>query len=138
MAKNVTLIACVDERQGLMFNERRQSKDRVQRARLLSVLKGAPLLMSEYSGKLFGEGEGVFAHSAFLRRVKTGEAVFVEDVLPDTLKGVSRVILYKWNEHYPADTYFPFDLEKEGFALTAAEDFEGSSHERITEEIYER
>ena len=138
MAKNLTLIACVDERMGLMFNARRQSKDRVQRARLLTLLSGERLLMSEYSGKLFGEEEGVFAHPAFLRKARSGEALFVEDILPDSLKGISRVILYKWNEHYPADTHFPFDLEKEGFALRSAVDFEGSSHEKITEEIYER
>ena len=138
MAKYITLVACVDERMGLLFNARRQSKDRVQRERLLSVLKGERLLMSEYSGKLFGEGEGIFSHNAFLRKAKRGEAVFVEDILPSTLKGVGRVILYKWNEHYPADTYFPFDLAKEGFALKTSEDFEGSSHEKITEEIYER
>ena len=138
MAKNITLVACVDERMGLMFNARRQSKDRVQRERLLALLSGERLFMSEYSGKLFGECEGVVAHRAFLRRVRSGETLFVEDVLPDSLKGVSRVILYKWNEHYPSDASFPFDLEKEGFRLASAADFEGSSHERITEEIYER
>ena len=138
MAKNITLVACVDERMGLMFNARRQSKDRVQRERLLALLSGERLFMSEYSGKLFGECEGVVAHRAFLRRVRSGEAVFVEDILPDSLKGISRVILYKWNEHYPSDTSFPFDLEKEGFLLASTADFEGSSHERITEEIYER
>ena len=138
MAKNITLVACVDERMGLMFNARRQSKDRVQRERLLALLSGARLFMSEYSGKLFGECEGVVAHRAFLRRVRSGEALFVEDILPDSLKGISRVILYKWNEHYPSDASFPFDLEKEGFRLASAADFEGSSHERITEEIYER
>ena len=138
MAKNLTLVACLDERGGLMFNKRRQSKDRVARERLLSLLEDTRLWMSEYSGKLFGECEGVCPHPAFLRKAKSGEALFIEDVLPEALKGVSRVILYKWNEHYPSDATFPLDLASEGFALKASEDFEGSSHERITEELYER
>ena len=138
MAKNITLVAGVDDRMVMTFNARRQSKDRVQRERLLSFLKGERLWMSEYSGRLFGEVDGVFAHDAFLRKVKSGEAVFIEDILPETLKGISRVILYKWNERYPSEVVFPFDLSKEGFALKASEDFEGSSHEKITEEIYER
>ena len=138
MAKNLTLVACVDDRGGLMFNDRRQSKDRVARERLLSLLGGTRLWMSEYSGKLFGECEGVRPHAAFLRKAKSGDALFIEDILPEALTGVSRVILYKWNEHYPSDVVFPFDLIEEGFALKASEDFEGSSHEKITEEIYER
>ena len=138
MAKKMTLVACLDERDGLMFNKRRQSKDRVARERLLSLLGGTRLWMSEYSGKLFGECDGVCPHPAFLRKAKSGEALFVEDILPETLTGISRIILYKWNEHYPSDVTFPFDLVSEGFALQASEDFEGSSHERITEEIYER
>ncbi len=137
MAKNLTVIACVDERMGMMFNRRRQSKDRVQRERLLLLLGGKCLWMSEYSGKLFGEAEGVCAHSAFVDMAEDGEALFFEDV-PLMLDGVSRVILYRWNEHYPSDTVFPFDLSHEGFALKKSEDFVGSSHEKITEEIYER
>lgn len=135
MAENLTLIVCVDDRMGMMFNRRRQSKDRVQRERLLSLLGGKRLWMSEYSARLFGEG--VCVHDAFWEKAKNGDVLFFEDSVPD-LNGVVRVILYKWNEHYPADQYFPFDLLKEGFVLRRAEDFVGSSHERITEEIYER
>lgn len=137
MAKKLTVIACIDERMGMMFNRRRQSKDRVQRERLLSLLNGTRLWMSEYSGKLFGEAEGVCAHTKFIDMAEDGDALFFEDV-PPVLDGVNRVILYKWNEHYPSDVCFPFDLSREGFVLRKSEDFAGSSHEKITEEIYER
>lgn len=137
MAKNLTAVFCVDECMGMMFNHRRQSKDRVQRERLLALLGGKRLWMSVYSGKLYGDADGVCAHEAFSDMAQDGDALFFEDTLP-VLDGVERVILYKWNEHYPSDVRLPFDLCREGFVLKESEDFAGSSHEKITQEIYER
>ena len=137
MAKNLTLIACVDDAMGMTFNGKRQCKDRVMRERLLSRLDGVRLWMSEYSARLYGEAEGVCAHASYARRAKNGEAMLAEDSVP-SLRGVDTVILYKWNERYLADTFFPYDLGREGFVLAETADFVGSSHERITEEIYKR
>ena len=137
MAKNLTLVACVDDHLGMTFCGRRQSKDRVQRARLMALLGGKRLWMSPYSAKLFGELEGVCAHENYARKAKTGDALFAEDSIP-SLKGVDTVVLYDWNEYYPSDVSFPYDLEKEGFALESAEEFVGSSHKNITERIYKR
>ena len=49
---------------------------------------------------------------------------------------VEEIIVYKWNRLYPADTYFNIDLT--GWRLAETLDFEGSSHEKITREIYVR
>lgn len=49
---------------------------------------------------------------------------------------VDSVILYKWNRVYPADQYFAMDLS--GWKLVETVEFPGSSHEKITEERYER
>jgi hypothetical protein len=49
---------------------------------------------------------------------------------------VDEIIVYKWNRLYPADTYFYIDLKN--WSLTETVDFEGSSHEKITREIYRR
>ena len=46
------------------------------------------------------------------------------------------VVLYKWNRVYPADQYFAMDLS--GWKLVETVEFPGSSHEKITEERYER
>ncbi|MFR4122966.1 MAG: hypothetical protein ACLT0W_12285 [Clostridium sp.] len=46
------------------------------------------------------------------------------------------MILYKWNRVYPADQYFAMDLS--GWKLVETVEFPGSSHEKITEERYER
>ena len=47
-----------------------------------------------------------------------------------------QVVLYKWNRVYPADQYFAMDLS--GWKLVETVEFPGSSHEKITEERYER
>jgi hypothetical protein len=49
---------------------------------------------------------------------------------------VDEIIVYKWNRVYPADTHFNIDLGN--WTLTESVDFEGSSHEKITREIYRR
>ena len=51
-------------------------------------------------------------------------------------KWIESVILYKWNRRYPSDT--KFDLDLNGWTLISTTDFPGSSHEKITEEVYIR
>ena len=46
---------------------------------------------------------------------------------------INELIIYKWNRKYPAD--FVFEMP-EGFVLTETAEFQGSSHEKITKEIY--
>ena len=49
---------------------------------------------------------------------------------------IEQIILYKWNRKYPAD--FKLDLELRNWELIEVLEFVGSSHERITREIYQR
>ena len=73
----------------------------------------------------------------FLKKAGANELCFVEDQsLKTYAEKVSEVILLKWNRVYPADVHFPIDFR--GWKLVQAEEFAGSSHEKITEEIYER
>ena len=48
---------------------------------------------------------------------------------------IEKIVLFRWNRHYPADAHFQFPGK---WALTAREDFPGSSHEKITMEVYEK
>ena len=56
-------------------------------------------------------------------------------MFPDTAN-IESVVLYKWNRVYPADQYFTMDLSD--WKLVETAEFAGSSHEKITEESYER
>ncbi len=141
------LIVCIDDNKGMMFNHRRQSQDRVLRRHILDMVGDGKLWMNEYSGKMFAKDSEELLHGPvqtdedFLKKASSGEYCFVEtnscglDMFPDTAN-IESVVLYKWNRVYPADQYFTMDLS--GWKLVETAEFAGSSHEKITEERYER
>lgn len=51
------IIACVDDNYGLMFNKRRQSRDRIVTDHILRDSSGHLLYMAEYSVQLFTEAD---------------------------------------------------------------------------------
>ena len=130
------LIACVDDRGGMLFNRRRQSQDRL--LRLLEEAGGRPVWLNPYSLKQFPDPpENLRCAEDFFRRAGEGELCFFEDADPAPwLEAAEGVILYHWNRRYPADLYFPLPLA--GWTLVRREEFPGSSHERITKEVYTR
>ena len=52
------------------------------------------------------------------------------------LAEAEEVVLYHWNRTYPSDRRFPLPLA--GWTLARREEFSGSSHEKITKEVYRR
>ena len=128
------LIFCLDDRGGMMFNKRRQSQDRELRKRILDTLDGKSLVMSPYSAKQFVEGGNILISNT-PQNENTDGIYFVED-LPFFLRGVDEITIYKWNRLYPSDVKFDTDLTQNGFVLSNVFEFEGSSHEKITEEKY--
>mgnify|MGYP003527575684 CR=1 FL=1 len=126
------LIVCLDDKNGMMFNKRRQSRDRVLIENVLELCKGEKLYTNEYSSKLFPENSVEVFDS--IENVGN-EYCFAENFTVNE-ENIEEIIVYKWNRLYPADTYFNIDLA--GWNLTETVDFEGSSHEKITREIYVR
>ena len=49
---------------------------------------------------------------------------------------IGTLVIYRWNELYPSDVKFDLDVVAAGFKLVESYDFKGSSHDRITKEIY--
>ncbi len=133
------VVVCVDEKNGMMFHRRRQSQDRVLRENLQKECGGKKLYMNRYSGKLFKDAVGIVVSENFLGEAKEGEFCFVEDAdVGEYLQRIEAVILYRWNRRYPADVYFTLDLFNEKWILERTEEFKGSSHERITKEVYKK
>ena len=126
------LIVCLDDNNGMMFNKRRQSRDRVLIENMLELCKGEKLYTNEYSAKLFPENTVEMFES--IDNIESGYC-FAEDFTVNEEK-VEEIVVYKWNRHYPADIYFNIDLNN--WNLSETMDFEGSSHEKITREIYRR
>ena len=42
------LVICIDENGGMLFNNRRQSQDKILRERLLSLVKDSKLMMNSF------------------------------------------------------------------------------------------
>lgn len=131
------LIFCLDDRGGMMFNNRRQSQDRILRSRILNMTECCRLFMTEYSSKQFEESGNIIISEKYLKKAKSEDFCFIEDG-PFSFDDVSEIIIYRWNRHYPADKYFNINIKDLGYALYSSEDFEGSSHEKITEEKYKK
>lgn len=128
------LIVCIDERNGMSFQGRRLSKDRLLRRDLLALTEGVPLWMAPYSAGQFEEAApNIRAAEDFLSRAGAGEYCFCELRLP--AENIESIVLYKWNRHYPSDRQFPLMLLA-GRTLTQVTEFAGSSHEIITREVY--
>ena len=127
------LTVCVDDRMGISFGGRRQSKDTEVR-RKLWALSGGNLRMSDYSARQFDES--VYHGSDYLSGAKKGHWCFAENSdYEDFAENIEKIVLFRWNRHYPADAHFRFPGK---WALTASEEFPGSSHEKITMEVYEK
>ncbi|MBQ8799109.1 MAG: ribonuclease Z [Lachnospiraceae bacterium] len=135
------MIVCVavDDKNGMMFNKRRQSQDRNLREHLIKECGGSALWMNEYSAKQFGEeiAPNVIVGNDFLSKAGEEEYCFVENLpLTEVEAKINKLIIFKWNRVYPADTYF--DISLEGWKMTETEEFVGSSHELITKEVWMR
>ena len=127
------LIVCLDDKNGMMFNHRRQSRDRVLVERIRTITSGSTLWMNAYSAKLFPGGVNV--DEDFMEKAGEGEYCFVETFAPEIDKA-EKVIIYRWNRDYPADVYFTADMS--GMELESSFEFEGSSHECITENLFKK
>ena len=134
------LIICLDDRNGMMFNGRRQSRDRALIEDIEASVGGGTIYTSLYSAPLF-EGAGVKAVISEEIPLDAGSLAvyFMEDRSPSPyLASFDGVTVYRWNRHYPADVVFDVDLKTCGFRLVEQIDFAGTSHETITKEIFER
>jgi len=137
----MTLITCIDDRGGLAFHRRRLSRDRVLCERILELVGTGNLRLSSYSVPLF---QDLPRTAALLEEdcpeQKAGkDFCFIEreDAVP-WLERADKLVLFRWNRTYPFDLRFPLEELERNWALTGARDFPGSSHEKITEETYEK
>ncbi len=132
------LFVCLDDAGGMMFNHRRQSRDRVLIADMIHHAGNAPLWVSPYSAPLFGE-DAPTLRVAPNPTIAAGEDdyCFVEDTpLPQQLDGIRELIIYRWNRLYPSDVRFACDTS--AFVLLESTEFVGSSHDNITKEIWKK
>ncbi len=133
------VIVCTEDRGGMLFNNRRVSKDRIVLQKVLKLSEGKKLWIHPFSEKLFEEesSENLYVDEKFLKKAEEGEFCFVENqTLKEVEEQIEKLIVFVWNRTYPFD--FKLDLELDRMDKTAEEEFAGYSHEKITLSHYEK
>ena len=128
---------CLDDNNGMTFNSRRQSRDRVLICDLLcDISNGERLFAAPYSKILFYTNDTrLVICDDSLASAADDDLCFVENMqVTPYLSKIGVFIIYRWNRHYPADFYFDFDMK--GFKMVSVTEFAGSSHQKITKEIW--
>lgn len=131
------LIVCLDERKGMMFNNRRQSRDRVLIDNMIKMVGDDKLYIAPYSESLFENKEIKLKVKKNPLKAADENWCFIENLPVAEYKDeIETVVIYHWNRHYPGD--FFFDLELDSYTLESSEELVGSSHEKITKEIWNK
>ena len=135
----MNIIVCIDDDNGMMFNRRRQSRDKAIIQDIINTVSKNRLFMDKYSASLFADYDvEVIAERSFLSKADECDYCFVENKKLRPYKDkINSVIVYKWYRQYPSD--MKLDIEpSEGRVLVSSVEFAGYSHEKITKEVYSR
>ncbi len=131
------VIICVEKSGGMLFNGRRHSKDAVLQQKIFELIRERELLVNDYTARQFKTTEGLKICPDFLEIAGEEDYCFVENEnIP--MDKVSELLIFHWNRDYPSDVYLSHDLAALGFKRAKKQDFAGSSHKKITLEIYRR
>ena len=126
----MNVIICLDQNNGMLFNNRRQSRDRIVRKNILEYINGAKLYMDEFSED---KADNIVVCDNF-SNAEDSDFCFVEKQHINT-EQINKLIVYRWDKIYPADV--SFGMNKIKLNLTETLEFQGYSHEKIVREIYE-
>lgn len=140
--KQMILIVCLDNQNGIAFHHRRQSSDRAVTEDIAKTAaeSGQKLYISPYSRSLFAKEENneseLLVCENPLVAAREGDCIFLEQNAADLSEpAVEALIVYRWNRDYPSDVKLTIGEEWE---LVESADFPGHSHGKITKEQYRR
>lgn len=125
----MTLILWTGKNGEMLFNRRRCSRDSAVIEDVLTMFKPAELCVSAYSSPLF-------PGARVITNIPEAEVLFLEDQpLSPALAQAEKLIVYRFDRAYPADVRLEIPQD---FHLTETTEFSGSSHDKITREVYEK
>ena len=131
------LIVCTDLDNGMLFNNRRQSKDKYLIEHICNLVSNEKLWITSFSEDLFEDKNYNLFENNEVKNIGENDYVFIENISAKDLENdVNEIILFNWNRKYPADFYF--DICLDDWILESELDMEGYSHEKITKKIYKR
>jgi hypothetical protein len=123
-------IVCLDQNNGMYFNERRQSRDRYVIRDIMDMTKEDNLFVNDYSKDLFSTRDNLIISNDYFSKAKREDYCFIENHIPDQ-SSAEMLIVYRWDKVYPAD----YRLKLDQWRLVNTLEFAGYSHDKITKEI---
>ena len=138
MKNKICVAVCVDEFGGMLFNGRRQSRDRVLISDLLDFAGDKKIIINDFSLSLFKDYlDRIILSPSPLNEAGENAVCFIENLpLADYKDKIETLVIYRWNREYPSDKKLDVSPEALGLKLISSSDFVGSSHKKITKEIY--
>ncbi len=126
------IILCLDKNNGMLFHNRRQSRDCKVIENIFAELPDQLLYIQPFSKTLFADYQELVCITEMLTDSMT---CFLEQPPPKTiLDRANRLTIYRWDKVYPADQ--KLDMPLSYWLLQSIEMFPGKSHATITKEVY--
>ncbi len=93
------IILCLDNNNGMMFNDRRQSQDRGLREYIAEMTKGEKVYMNAYTEKLYEEINDPVVCEDFLHKAGKGETCIVQNspLLKPVIDQIE-IVIFRWNK----------------------------------------
>lgn len=130
----MTVYLCLDDRGGLLFGGRRQSRDACLLADLAAMVPQR-LTIDPFSEKLIAAA-GI-PYTLAEEFLPEDAHFFLENRNPEDLLPLAhKLVIYRWNRRYPSDVRWEGSPGDHGFTLAETTEFPGKSHETITKEVY--
>ena len=106
------VITCLDQKNGMMFNHRRQSQDSVLREHVAKLVANLPLWMNHYSASQFDTESipNLNIDDASFRKLLKVNTVSWKMLRLHIEKWIERIAIFRWDRTYPADRYFDLQL----------------------------
>ena len=131
----MNIIVCLDDNKGMLFNNRRQSRDKAVLSDVFNEIQGEKLYIMPFSEKLMAEYCDKVTLCEDASALQGGQWFFCENVdLTSFADKIEKLVVYKWNRVYPAD--FNCNLDFSLFNLKSEIEFEGNSHPVITKQTF--
>ncbi len=130
------VIICLDQKNGRLFNSRRQSSDRKIREHVLANLGNRKLWLDSYSAKQFVDYEdSLVVDDDFSSHMGDEDICFLERGEMPRVGNIKRLIVYRWDKTYPSDVSLDETVFR-SFSYALQGSFPGYSHDKIFWEVY--
>lgn len=128
------LVICLDDNKGMLFNNRRQSRDKAVVEDIISSCNS--LYITPFSQKLFADYISRVTVAENVSDLDKDDTLFLENINPAELENVNQITVYNWNRVYPADLHCTVDFSL--YSLVSETQLAGNSHPKIIKQVFVR